>query len=459
MGGGSDTTADLDRIFHPRGVAVIGASNRDGNLGTFFLQGFSQMGFENLYVVHPSESEVGGINAYPTARDIPGDVDLAVVFSPRETVPQVVSECTLKGIRGVVICTSGFGEKDGEGLRLQQEVADIARRGGTRLIGPNCVGIYCPASGLANFAWVLPKEAGTVGMFSHSGSLSIMFAVAAGDQGVRFSKVISCGNECDLHAADFLEYLGQDDDTEIILSYLEGIKDGRRFFRLAREISKAKPIIVWKGGSSRVGARAAASHTGALAGSDRVWRAAFRQTGIISAESAEELLDYLQAFYFLPLPKGNRVAIVSGMGGLGVATADACTELGLEIAALSPHTRKRLEAVVPQVGTCLDNPVDLGMGSTFNAQLFIDTVEALGKDDSVDMVLMTTGSWKADYVSRVLEVVGGTGKPIIFITTPALKTVIEEPKPVRGIAVFSDGRRAAMALARMVQYQRYRSSG
>jgi acetyltransferase len=276
--------------------------------------------------VHPGEQEVIGVKAYATARDIPGDVDLAVVFSPRETVPKVVRDCSMKGIKGVVICTSGFGEKDSEGIKLEQEIVAISRRNGTRLIGPNCVGIYCPSSNLVNFAGVMPKESGPVGMFSHSGSLSVMFPVAAATQGIYFSKAVSCGNVCDLNESDLLEYFGQDPETDIIIAYMEGVVEGRRFYRLARQVSKIKPILLWKGGTSDVGSRAASSHTGALTGSAMVWEAVFKQTGMIKVDSADEMLDYLQAFYFLPLPRSNRVAIVSGMGGMGVAIADACIE-------------------------------------------------------------------------------------------------------------------------------------
>lgn len=453
---GRNIFAELERIFHPRGVVIVGASNSDGNLGRFFLDGFIQLGFEKLYVVHPREKEVRGVKTYSTVGEISGEVDLAVVFSPQETVSQVVRECTLKGIKGVVVCTSGFGEKDGEGRRLEQEVVEIARRGDTRLIGPNCVGIYCPSSRLANFGF-LPKESGPVGMISQSGSLAVMFTVAEAARGIRFSKVVSCGNECDLNAADFLAYLGQDPETRIILTYLEGVKDARRFCQLAREVSMEKPIIIWKGGTTEVGARAAATHTGALAGATEIWRAAIAQTGMISANSAEELLDCLEAFYFLPLPKGGRAAIVSAMGGLGVTIADACIECGLEVATLSEHTRRRLEEFVPPVGTSIDNPVDLGMGSIFNPQLYIDTIRALVEDDNVDMLLITSSSWDPSYIERVLEVVRGVEKPIAFVSTPALKTVMEEPLPTTGIAIYPDGRRAAMALGKLVAYQRFRS--
>jgi acetyltransferase len=450
---------ELERIFHPRGLAIVGASSKPGNLGAFFLGGFIQQGFDQdkIFVVHPTEKEVGGIKTYPTAQDIPHDVDLAVVFSPRKSVPQVVKDCTLKGIKGVVICTSGFAENSSHGLKLQREIVDTARSGGTRLIGPNCVGIYCPSSNLVNFAGVMPRESGRAGMFSHSGSLSVMFPVAAAAKGILFSKAISCGNACDLNESDFLEYFGQDPETEIIIAYMEGVNDGRRFFRLARDISKRKPIIVWKCGDSDVGSRAAASHTGALAGSPQVWDAAFRQTGMVRAASADDVLDLLQAFYYLPLPRGNRVAIVSGMGGVGVAIADDCLEFGLEVAELTEATKKRLDQFIPGVGTCSDNPIDLGMGSVFNRQLFIDTAEALGRDDNVDIMIMTTGSWQLDYVNRVMQAMKGVEKPIVFVTTPAWRVMMEEPRPVKGVAIYDDGRRAARVVGKMVRYQRYRS--
>jgi len=452
---------ELERIFHPRGLAIVGASNKPGNLGAFFLGGFIHQGFDKdkIYVVHPTEKEVGGITAYPAAQDIPGDVDLAVVFSPRRSVPQVVRDCTLKGIKGVVICTSGFAENSADGAKLQREMVATARSGGTRLIGPNCVGIYCPSSNLVNFAGMMPRESGPVGMFSHSGSLSVMFPVAAAAKGIYFSKAVSCGNACDLNESDFLEYFGRDPDTGIVLAYMEGVNDGRRFLRLAREVSQRKPIIVWKCGDSDVGSRAAASHTGALAGSPQVWDAAFRQSGMVRAESADDVLDLLQAFYYLPLPRGNRVAIVSGMGGMGVAIADNCAECGLEVAELTEVTKRRLDQFVPEVGTCPDNPIDLGMGSTFNRQLFIDTAEALGRDDNVDIVVMTTGSWQPDYVNQVMEAMKGVKKPIVFVTTQGLRIMMEEPRPVKGVAIYDDGRRAVRAVASMVRYRRYRSEG
>ncbi|MFA5375807.1 MAG: CoA-binding protein [Dehalococcoidia bacterium] len=454
-----DLVSDLERIFHPRGVAIIGASNRPGNLGGFFLGGFLQQGYDRdqLYAVHPTEKEVSGVKAYPAMQAIPHNVDLALVFSPCDSVKGVVADCVAKGVKGVIICTSGFAENGGDGIKLQGEIAGIARAGGVRIIGPNCVGVYCPESKLINYAGWMPRESGPVGMFSHSGSMTVSMPVAASIMGIHFSKVISCGNECDLNAADFLEYFGRDPKTGIVIGYVEGIKDGRRFFRIAREVSKNKPILLWKGGTSDIGSRSAASHTGALAVKTQVWDAVCKQAGIIKVDCEDDMLDYLQAFYYLPRPRGNRVAIVSATGGLGVAMADACSDYGLELAALSQSTRNRLQGIVPSIGTCVNNPVDIGMMSSFNLQMGIDTVRALAQDEGVDIIIKTVGTSNLEMVSKEFEALAGFDKPMIYIFSRAMMALLKELKPVKGVAIYSTGRRAVQVMSKMLEYERYRS--
>ena len=449
----------LERIFHPRGLAIIGASSRPGSVGSFYLSGFIQQGFErdHLYVVHPGESEVGGVKAYPTARDIPGDVDLAMVFSPRETVPQVVSDCALKGIAGVAVFTAGFAENGSEGERLQREAVEAARAGGTRIIGPNCVGIYCPSSHLVNFAGVMPAESGPVGMISHSGSLTVGLPIAASGYGMHFSKVISSGNECDLNTADYLQYFGQDAETQMIVAYIEGVRDGRRFIDIAADVSRRKPIIVWKGGSSRAGSRSAVSHTGSLAIAPEVWQALCRQTGIVQVYSEAEMLDCLQALYYLPLPGGQRVAILAAAGGTGVTIADACSHYGLPLAELSPATAARLGQLVPSLGTSTRNPIDLGMMSSFDVQLCTDTIEALAADEGVDIIIKVVGGFQQDFIATEVAALARCGKPALYITSEAIRFTLSEPKPAKGVAIFSDGRRAVRALSRLLRYQQYRS--
>jgi acyl-CoA synthetase (NDP forming) len=453
-----DLYSELERIFHPRGVAIIGASNRPGNLGGFFLGGFLQQGFDRdrLYAVHPREKEVAGVAAYHSVQTIPHNVDLALVFSPRDSVKGIVKDCVAKRVKGIIICTSGFAENGAEGLKLQEEIAAIAREGGARVIGPNCVGVYCPESKLVNFAGWMPQESGPVGMFSHSGSMTVSMPIAASMIGMHCSKVISCGNECDLNAADFLEYFGRDPNTGIVIGYLEGVKDGRRFFRNAREVSKTKPILLWKGGMSDLGSRSAASHTGALAIKSQVWDAVCKQAGIVRVDCEDDMIDYLQAFYYLPRPRGNRVAVVSATGGLGVALADACADYGLELATLSQTTRDRLQSIVPSVGTCLDNPVDLGMMSAFNLQMGIDTVKALAEDEGVNMIIKTVGTSNLELVNKEFEALKGFDKPMVYIFSRAMMALMKELKPVKGVAIFSTGRRAAQVMSKMLEYERYR---
>ena len=454
-----DLVSELERIFHPRGVAIVGASNRPGNLGGFFLGGFLQQGFDHklLYAVHPTEKEVAGVKAYSAVQAIPHDVDLALVFSPRDSVKGVVRDCMAKGVKGVIVCTSGFAEYGADGLKQQQEIAAIARAGGARVIGPNCVGIFCPESKLINYAGWMPQESGPVGMFSHSGSMTVSIPVAASVMGVHFSKVISCGNECDLNAADFLEYFGRDPNTGIIVGYVEGVKDGRRFLEVARNVSKKKPILLWKGGTSDIGSRSAASHTGALAMKAQVWNALCKQAGIIKADCEDDMLDYLQAFYYLSRPRGNRVAIVSATGGMGVVIADACSDYGLEVATLSKDTRNRLQAIVPSVGTCVDNPVDIGMMSSFNLQMGIDTVKALAQDEGVDIIIKTVGTSNLDLVSKEFAAMAGFDKPMVYIFSRAMMSYLKDLKPMKGVAIYSTGRRAVQVMSKMLEHERYRA--
>lgn len=454
--------AQMQRIFYPRAVAVVGASPREGSFGGLYVEGLIQMGFPRIYPVNPRGGEMFGLKVYPSLSDIPDEIDLAIVATPPEAVLDLVRECAQKGVAGVAIYSSGFAEKGEEGRRIEAEMVRMARQGSTRIIGPNCMGIYCPAARvtfsprLSGGQPELPHESGPVGMICHSGSLASIMGRAAGVKGIRFSKVVSSGNECDLNAADFLEYLGQDEETRIISAYMEGVKEGRRFFQLARAISRKKPIIIWKGGVTERGARAAASHTGALAGSIGVWRALVKQAGIISVNSAEELLDCILAFYRLPLPRGRRVAIVSGPGGPAVGTSDACIELGLELAELSPRTRQRIAQVAPPVGTSLDNPIDLGMGAVSAPHWYAEAIRALAEDAGTDMLLVIGGS-RAGLSDMVVEMAREVGKPLVMAVIRPLELAVDEYRQLLegGVATYPDGRRAAKALAWLAQYRDY----
>jgi acyl-CoA synthetase (NDP forming) len=357
----NDTMQDIERIFHPRAISIIGSSGREGSFGRLFLEGTIRMGYQGIYPVHPREKELLGLRAYPGIKEIPVDIDLAISLVPRTEVLKVVQECAEKGVKGLLLFTSGFKEKDEEGKQIELEVVRIAGRGGVRLIGPNANGFYCPATKICTFpgalmAGGLPAESGGTAIISQSGSFADYTCQVLAGKNIRFSYAVGYGNESDLGAVDFLEYFGKDKETRVIAGYLEGIKNGRRFYELAQKISKQKPIIIWKGGLTESGARAALAHTGSLAGSRQVWETMFKQSGIISVHSVEEAADCVTAFSWLPLPKGKRTAILSGMAGTNVGTADNCLMMGLEMAKYTEKTNQRLSKILPAIGTTAANP-------------------------------------------------------------------------------------------------------
>jgi len=456
----NSTVSDLEQIFHPRSVSIIGASSREGSFGRMFLEGLIRIGFREIYPVHPRETELLGLRAYQGIKDIPHDVDVAILMTPPDSTLQVVQDCAEKGMKGIVVFTAGFGEKGAEGKKIEQEICRVARTKNIRVIGPNSIGIYCPTSKLLTFPQGLmhdiTTEGGPVGSFSHSGSFVDYLTYILTKKGIRFSKVISCGNECDLNAVDFLEYFGQDKQTKIIVSYLEGIKNGRRFFELAREITKEKPIIVWKGGATELGAKAAMSHTGSLAGEKHVWEAMFEQTGIISVRSFEEIVDCLFCLYYLPLPRGRRIAVVAGMGGTNVGTADNCIELGLEMARLSGTTLERLAKLLPPVGTSVGNPTDIGVATLVAPNLYGETLKILNEDENVDMLLAISDPGRP-CTQSIVEAAKIIKKPLA-VTLFALPEFAAEEYAFlaqNNIATFGDAKRAVAALAKVSKYASY----
>ncbi len=459
----TDTIQDIDHIFHPRAVSIIGSSNREGSFGRLFLEGMIRMGYPAIYPVHPREKELLGLKAYPGIKEIPVDIDLAISLVPRTEVLKVAQDCAAKGVKGLVLFTSGFKEKDEEGKQIEQEMVQIARKGGVRLIGPNANGIYCPAAKICTFpgalmAGGLPTESGTVAILSQSGSFADYTCQVLAGKNIRFSKVVGYGNESDLGAADFLEYFGKDKETRIIVGYLEGVKDGRRFYELAKKISKQKPIIIWKGGLTESGARAAFAHTGSLSGSLQVWKTMFRQAGIISVHSVEEIADCVLAFSWAPLPEGRKVAILSGMAGTNVGTADNCRLMGLELAQYTEKTNQRLSKILPAIGTTAANPTDIGAGVLVNPALYGETAKILLEDENVDMLITITGPDNPATVKDLADVAQNTVKPMVIslfdiagLVEPQVKFLQEKHVPV-----YLDPKRAALALVKLADYAEYR---
>jgi len=453
---------ELDPIFHPRSVAVLGASGKRGKIARVLMDRFLEMGFQTLYPVNPREKEIMGLTAFKNVKDIPDPVDMAIILTPTNAVMEAVKDCVKKNVKTIVITTSGFGETGERGKEIQREMARIAREGGARIIGPNCVGIYCPSSKLP-FLCQAGRESGTVGVVSQSGFFADFLTQTATANGIKFSKAISCGNEADLNAVDFLEYLGEDPETELIIGYIEGIQDGRRFYILSKKISKKKPIILWKGGLTEAGARAAVSHTGAMAGSRVVWEGVMKQAGIVNAKTFEEVFDYLYAFYIQPLPRGKRVGIISGPGSTAVGTTDICLELGLEVPPFSQKTMAKLREVIPPVGGSVNNPIDLSLASLVNPSLHRDAISIVAQDENIDMLLLITIVGGEQLRTIVLEATRNkkVKKPLVVTLMSGTMQSVAQDFPLMlgsGISVYSDAGRAAKALKKLWEYADFRAN-
>ncbi len=346
-------------LFHPNSVAFIGASNKPDKWGSIILSNLISGGFKGpIYPVNPGEAEIQGLKSYPRIAHVPDTPDLAVIVVPPPSVPQVIGECVTKGVRAGVVITAGFAEVGNEGEDLQLEMVNRARAGGMILVGPNCNGIICPQANLHVAMPPLFLPPGQVAVVAQSGNVATSIARRVMKKGLGISCFVSSGNEADLHCEDFFQYLAEDPETKVILSYIEGFRDGKRFFEIAREVIKKKPIIMLKAGSTNAGAKAAMSHTAALAGSDSAFDGVRRQTGIIRAKSIDDVTNIGVGFIRQPLPRGRRVGVVTAGGGWGVLAADACAEAGLEVLSLPEETIAELDAFMPAWWNRA-NPVDL----------------------------------------------------------------------------------------------------
>jgi acyl-CoA synthetase (NDP forming) len=453
----SQTVEQLSQIFNAESVALVGATDKEGSFGRLFLEGLKEAGCRKIYPVNPKRDEILGVKAFPSISAVPDQVDVAVLLTPPESVLGLVKECVEAKVKGAVVFASGFGELGAEGKEIEREIGRVGREGGTRIIGPNCIGLFNPRAGVITYPQVLlkgiPKEPGSVGGFSQSGSFVDYLVWFLATKGVRFSSMVSCGNECDLAAEDYLEYLGQDDDTKTIVAYMEGVKDGRRFFQVAREVSPKKPIILWKGGMSEQGARAAASHTGALAGSANIWNAMFKQTGIVNVTTVQEVVDVAMAFNYLPLPKGRKIALIGGQGGTGVGTADNCYTMGLELPRLGERTVARLREVLPPIGTSVGNPTDTGVASLLDPSLYAKAIEIVADDEGIDMILVISTPVRA-CLEHVAAAAKSIAKPLAvsIYALPESEPDIYLTLAQQGVAAYPDPKRAVYALARMAEY-------
>jgi len=382
------TIASLRAFLKPRSIAVIGASQRQGSIGNKLFHNLLQQGFNGvLYPVNPNAEVVASVRAYPSVLDIPGEVDLAVVIVPAEIVQQVVQECGRKGVRGVVIISAGFAESGTEGMERQERLLETARSYGMRLVGPNCMGIINTDPQInmnATFSSVFPP-AGNIALCTQSGALGLAILEYARSSNIGLSTFVSIGNRADVSSNDLLQYWEEDPSTDVMLLYLESFGNPRKFARITRNVTAAKPVVAVKSGRTPAGSRAAASHTGALATAEVASEALFRQAGIIRVDTLEELFDVANLLSHQALPLGRRVAILTNGGGPGILTADACAARGLELPSLSDKTLLELKKFLPRRAS-VANPLDMTAEAT--AEEYSQALSFLAQDDRVDIVIV-----------------------------------------------------------------------
>jgi acyl-CoA synthetase (NDP forming) len=375
----------LDSLFHPRSIAVVGASDAYFNGVTqIFLSTLLQFKYKGeVYPVNPKFEKVSGLKCYPSVKDIPGMVDYVISIVPAAATPGLLDDCIAKGVKTLHLYTAGFAETDEkERGELQDRLIARMHNSGVRILGPNCMGLFVPSEGIT-YSPAFPMEPGNVSFISQSGSYSLIVIRGAGARGVRFNKVVSYGNASDIDECDLLEYLASDADTRIIGAYIEGTRDGRRLHRVLAEASSKKPVIVVKKGGTQAGSRGTISHTGALAGDDRVWDAILRQTGVIRVEDAEEMIDLMTTFSFLPCPRSRRIVVFGNGGGPSVRAADDCERAGLFLPEAPEKLRQELKKYSSVAGSMLRNPFDIG-GYHFD---WGPVIELLAGWDGADMML------------------------------------------------------------------------
>jgi acetyl coenzyme A synthetase (ADP forming)-like protein len=410
----------LDAVLRPRSIAVIGASRKPNTIGYQILENLVRHGFAGpVYPVNPTANAVHSIRAYPSVEAIADEVDLGIIVVPKQHVCDAAEACGRKGVKGLVVISAGFAEVGGSGVERQKRLMEIVRRYEMRLVGPNCMGVLNTApdrSMNATFAPTMPP-AGPVAFMSQSGAMGVTILDYAKEYGIGISQFVSVGNKPDVSGNDLIQYWADDERTGVILMYLENFGNPRKFTQLAREITKKKPVIAVKSGRSVAGARAASSHTGALAGTDAATDALLRQCGVLRADTVEEMFDLAMAFSHQPVPRGNRVAIVTNAGGPGIIIADACEASGLVVTELSEATRALLAEHFPEEAS-LTNPVDMIASAT--PQSYRIAVEAVLADPNVDAVVATfvppLGVRQEDVAEAIVSVAAGqTEKPVVAV--------------------------------------------
>lgn len=466
----------LERAFNPRTIAVVG----DKKAGDYIWLRNNLTFQGKLYSVQIDPNELPGIAElgvpnFMRLADIPDPIDYVVIAVPREVAPRIIADCIKVGVGAAHLFTAGFGESGDEtGAKLERMVVDMATQAGLCLIGPNCMGVYNPKIGLRHWPDQYHGEAGSVGIISQSGTHAILFSQLGHANGVRVSKSVSYGNGIITDCPDFLEYLGQDEETRVIGIYLEGVRDGRRFFDVLRKTTPQKPVLIWKGAQSEAGLRASSSHSAQLTTTADIWEAAIKQAGATMVNSVDEMVDTAKALLFAPPPAGNRVGLMTMTGGPCVVIGDAFSAEGFEVPPLIQESYQRLGSFFNVVGGISVNPLDVGGTFAMSGEHLDDIFDIMDKDPGVDSLVMDLGvglmgammEQNPKLMNKVMEAAVGfrkqSTKPLLFSLTPAHReaqaAMIRDQLTQIGIPCYPTFQRAAKALKNAVEYYRFHGS-
>ena len=467
-------------LFNPTSVAVIASFSGPG-WGLGVMHKLVAPNSRKVYPINPNATEVFGQKAYPSIKDVPGPVDMVVLAVPYKELPKAMRECASIGVKCALVITAGLAETGVEGKAVEDEILKITRDADIRFIGPNSMGHMNTWTELSTTAWVGDLEKGSVALLSQSGTYGCRVLEEGKNSGIGFSKFVSCGNEADLTLEDYLEYLGDDEHTKVIAIYAEGLRRGKRFFELAREITRHKPIVVMKAGRSDSATKAAKSHTAAIVGADHLYDAMFRQSGCIRVQEDDELLDIVSALTALPYPKGRRVGILTNGGGIGVVASDECELAGLQIPSFSKGTLNKLNQMLPSRWSH-GNPADMTDTGSRGEMVALQCLWDIMNDENVDMLMLIGGvdaPVGSDYskifsiteemiatrdkkigedIKTTVERLKACGKPLVVSRLILGPSAGMDKFEECGIPVLSDPRRAAAVLRHLVWYQEYLSN-
>lgn len=470
---------ELDGVLRPESIAVVGAAREKTGAGWVDMFGqIVEFGYQGrLYPINPKADVIRGHKAYPDLTSLPETADLVIIALAAWAAPAILEECVATGHRNVHIFSAGFGETGEEdGQRLQKEIEQIAQQGGLRVVGPNSMGVYSPGQRLVTWANA-PVETGEVGILAQSGGFADAIVGYGSQLGLAFSTVVNYGSGLTLDATDFIDYFADDPETSIIGAYLEGVTDGRRLLEVVRTTARSKPVVIAKPGRTRAAARAAASHTGSLAGDDRIWEAFFAQSGAIRVDSVHQMAQTILALLRVPLPTGRGVAILGTGGGSSVSAADSCGRAGLDVPRISQKGLQDLRTIIPTAGNIITNPID-AHDVLNDVTLMPGLLEVLAAEQGIDMIIVYFHiDWMHDVgpdrVRRLAEFLAGSArdhlndKPLVatwrsFRSGEEYRPIIEEMEAVLlegGVPVFPDIDAAVGTLARLAGYHEFLREG